>query len=127
MDAISVLTLAAVVWLGLFGLGLWAVVFADLMWMLTLRRGLILLVLLVVVAALFLALGALAPANGLQATRFLIVLALAPLITRPLADRLARWRDKSDLPANGYVFASAEADRAAAFRETLHPSTSAAP
>jgi hypothetical protein len=126
LGAISVLLLAVLVWFGLFGLGLWAVVFADLMWMLTLRRGLILIVLLVVVAALLLALGLVAPANGLQATRFLIVLALAPLITRPLCDRLARWRDKWDIPANGYVFASAEADRAAAFREALHPSTSAA-
>jgi hypothetical protein len=126
MDAAVVLSLAALVWSGLFALVLWAVVFADLMWMLTLRASLVGSVLLAVVVILFLALSAVAPMGGLQATRFLLVLALAPLLTRPLSDRLAHWRDKSDLPPNGYVFASAEAARAAAFRETLQPPSTAA-
>lgn len=126
LDALWILFAAGFVVLALTLAWLWFKAFANLLWIVTLRPYIAVSALAVSVAVLVVLLDLLLRRQGLIATRFVVLLVLAPILTEVLANLIARWRAKigpswKDALARDFIFNAARQAQQDAFVASLAP------
>jgi len=118
-DTLIIITSLALVSIAVAWLRFWPGAFADLLWMFPMRPAAVGAASLVVLLGLLGGLELILRVDHLSAARFLLVLALGPLVARPFADWAAYRLDKAHGGSRHYVFRWKLARLEASYRDAL--------